>query len=71
MDETAVHQNPSERLVIGETGKATSKVGTNDKENQTVLFTVNADGDVCVPLALWAYARYTKKILDKKPPFLR
>ena len=67
MDETAIYTNPSGGLVIAERGKAASKTGASDKENLTVLVSVNAAGDIGTPFALWGYTRFSKAVLDKKP----
>lgn len=69
MDETSFYLNNAGTMVIAEKGKAALQVGPNDKENLTVLVSANANGEVAVPFALFAYKRLpSARILDAMPP---
>ncbi len=67
MDETAIYMKGNDR-VIAEKNRPASKVGPNDKENLTILYSVSAAGDVSPPLAVWAYERIPIFIQEKQPP---
>lgn len=68
MDETAMWLNASGSYVVAESGKPAPQVGANDKENLTVLVSVNANGEVTVPMAVFACKRLPPgHILDKMP----
>lgn len=54
-------------MVIGECGKAALKVGPSDKENVTVLITINANGKLAPPLTIYPYQRVQRAILDNAP----
>lgn len=64
MDETAVYLSPSGGLVLAEKGKAAYDVASNDKENVTTLFTVNAAGDFAPPLTLYKYERLPRICIE-------
>lgn len=67
MDETALFLNVNNGLVVAQRGKPALKVGPCNKENITVLISVNANGEQATPLALFAYNRMPDKILDNAP----
>lgn len=54
--------------MIADTGKPAQQVGPNDEENLTVLISLNANGEIAVPFAVFAYKRLTKEnILNAMP----
>jgi len=68
MDETSFYLNDVGSLVIAETEKPALQVGPNNKENLTVLISVNADGEVAVPFAMFAYKQFpTDKVFKLIP----
>lgn len=48
-------------------GSLLPKIGPNEKENLTVLYSVNAAGDIATPLAMWAYDWVPGYITAKQP----
>ncbi len=68
LDETTLYVNPDGELVVAETGKPASKVGSCNKENLTVLVCVNAAGETLPPLTLWGFEHIPERVYAKKPP---
>ncbi|KYN15781.1 hypothetical protein ALC57_11987 [Trachymyrmex cornetzi] len=67
-DETAMYLVPKGGLVITEKGKPTYDVFTsNNKENVTTLFTVNAAGEIAPPLTVFKYERLPQACSFKAP----
>ena len=67
MDETAVYISPKGGLVLAEKGKSMYDVATNDKENITTLFTVNAAGEFTTPLTVFKYHRIPRACIESAP----
>ena len=63
-----MYLNASCLYVVAETGQPALHIGPNDEENLTVLVSVNADGEVAVPMAVFARKRLpAAHILNKMP----
>jgi hypothetical protein len=68
LDETGFLICPKTGKVYGVKGKSLYNVSdNNDKENVTVLLTVNAAGEIAPPLALYAYKRLPNYIVEAVP----
>ncbi|XP_071645164.1 uncharacterized protein [Temnothorax longispinosus] len=67
MDETAVYLSPQGGIVLAEKGKSVYDVATNDKENVTTLFTVNAAGEFAPPLTVYKYKRLPNACIESAP----
>lgn len=54
-------------LVLAVKGKSVYDVATNDKENVTTLFTVNAAGEFATPLTIYNYERLPRACIEAAP----
>lgn len=68
MDETGMCPTTTRAVVIAEQGKPAYNVSaSSDKENITILFTVNAAGEIAPSLTVFAYEPLPKNCIDKAP----
>lgn len=69
-DETGFSLCPKTKTVLAARGtKDVYEVATgNAKENITVMFTFNAEGDMCPPMIIYNYKRIPQNIIDSVPP---